>query len=126
MLGVSWEAMQQYHVALGYMFIAATFLHQILWWGFWGWQEKHLPEASKTICKEAGQMGSMPEDILGVPLSFHADNFSDPLIQIVWWTMVICMGVLLSRCALSEPLLRSLLIIRFEEPTLNCSTTPTM
>merc|ERR1712166_1291279 len=127
MLGVSWEAMQQYHVALGYCFIWTTAIHQFLWWGFWDWQGKNLdftcvPGANHTWSVAGvpvtgfgpglaplqcgfgpgnqyetglsyGQVGDFPRDILAVPVNYHSDNYSNPLIQIVWWTMVVCMGV---------------------------------
>eukprot|EP00656_Telonema_subtile_P001826 TRINITY_DN10790_c0_g1_i2.p1 TRINITY_DN10790_c0_g1~~TRINITY_DN10790_c0_g1_i2.p1 ORF type:complete len:694 (+),score=102.87 TRINITY_DN10790_c0_g1_i2:83-2164(+) len=92
MLGVSWEAMQKYHAALGYAFMLFTAIHQLCWWGFYKFQQD-LPDSSKGICKTLGQLSAWPHDILSVSLNYHNDNFTNPLIIIVWWCMVLCMGV---------------------------------
>eukprot|EP00658_Telonema_sp_P-2_P021888 TRINITY_DN18730_c0_g1_i4.p1 TRINITY_DN18730_c0_g1~~TRINITY_DN18730_c0_g1_i4.p1 ORF type:complete len:527 (-),score=84.66 TRINITY_DN18730_c0_g1_i4:112-1692(-) len=101
-LGVSWEAMQVYHRVLGYTFMGLTLLHQLLWWCFWWWQQTMLDyedvvdgsrQNIKAYCAANDALGDMPHDILAVPQRYHADNFSNPLIVLVWWTMLICMGV---------------------------------
>jgi len=94
MLGVSWEAMQGYHAALGYSFMLASGIHQALWWAFWSWQKNNLSDAAKNGCdvQNYGQVGHWPRDILYWPLGYHGNNWTNSLIQIVWWSMLVCMG----------------------------------
>jgi len=88
MCGVSWEAMQQYHAGLGYLFIISVTLHQFLWWGTYKYQEDNVPSSFKS----SGQFAAWPGDILSIPMQYHVDNYTTPLIVLVWVLMIV-MGV---------------------------------
>jgi predicted ferric reductase len=105
MCGVSWEAMQQYHAALGYLFIIAITLHQFFWWAVYKFQNDvvlycnfsnpsaHCTEAdTKLYSKYPGQFAKWPSDILDIPSNYHADNYTTPLMVMVYIAIIICMG----------------------------------
>uniref|UniRef100_A0A7S2UV64 FAD-binding FR-type domain-containing protein n=1 Tax=Fibrocapsa japonica TaxID=94617 RepID=A0A7S2UV64_9STRA len=75
--GVSWEAMIRIHRWLGYLFLALGIAH--------------------VICMEmaiAEQGYAMPQNIFKIPLDYHADNFTIPLMFLAFVALLITQGIL--------------------------------
>ena len=71
--GVSWESMLNYHKYLGGLFVCIITMHMFTFWSVYQ------------------QQGSFPHDILAVPTTFHADNFTIPLIMVTFLCIICVM-----------------------------------
>lgn len=71
--GIGYESMIRFHQYLGGLFVATVLMHMFTWW---------------SVYK---QEGSFPRDIFAVPQTFHADNFTVPMIVLVTLCMMLIM-----------------------------------